>query len=139
MSALTEEIRSRADKGQSPYDIIGDMGLTKTELIEALGDLPAPPSSMEEAVMLEGVSGPLFTKVTAEKNVVSVQLKEKWTVKVSGQGPMPRLTVDGPKRADFRLGDSKVFPSFSSHNPVQPNRDIDIWENDFLTLRNDLK
>lgn len=130
MRGLIEEIRSRFERGQSPADILHEMNLSRPELIAAIWELEEAPTRLsEQAVMLEGESGPLCAVVSAEAGSVRVGLKTEpgWSIYVAGDAAMPTLAITGPEKAKLKLGDSKVYPSFSDHKPLSRKRNFELW------------
>jgi hypothetical protein len=131
MQQLINEIRSRAESGESAYDIFASLEVSRTELIAAIGELSgAPPSLSEQAVMLKGQSGPICAVVSAEGRSARIKLKGDpgWAVYVGDEhGGMPSLTIMGPEKAKLKLGDNKVYPSFSDHKPMGTDRNLNLW------------
>lgn len=131
MQQLINEIRSRAGSGESAYDIFSDLDASRTELVAAIGELSgAPPSLSEQAVMLKGQCGPICAVVSAEGRSARIKLKGDpgWAVYVGDEhGGMPSLTIMGPEKAKLKLGDNKVYPSFSDFKPVGRERNFDLW------------
>lgn len=130
MHELIQTIRTRTKAGEGPYEIVKDLGLSRRKLIAAIGTLSSPPSALsEEAVMLVGTGGPVCAVVSATGRSVKARLEETpgWSVRIEDRGQMPSLLIDGPERAKLKLGESKVYPSFSDHTPVEANRNVDMW------------